>query len=224
MTGGWRRGRLLGGACAALLIGSAAAGAAAGRTVARWSFEPPSPGSNGVEGGPPAEVQKARPVDGRSGKALAFQDWSLENYLKPDPTAATRVVIAHSQTGALDPAIPFQVRAWIHPTADPIYYGGIVEKGQGYGASYRLVLLRGLRVQASLGDRHVTARSTQPLSLNEWHEVVLRAADGALILMVDGKEAARSPIPPGTKLSSTDPLIVGERFSGRIDEVELIAE
>ena len=113
--------------------------------------------------------------------------------------------------------------AWIHPTADPVYYGGIVEKGRGYGGSYRLLLTRGLKLSASVGDRHVTARSRTPLSTGQWHEVAFEADGKSLVLFVDGKEAARTPIPPGTRIDAEGPIVVGERFTGRIDEVAISA-
>jgi hypothetical protein len=169
-------------------------------------------------------VEGATEADGREGKALAFEDWSVKDYLKPDPRRATRLVVADDAGTRLNPSLPFRLSAWIYPTADPLYYGGIVEKGRGLGGSYALVLLRGLKVQASLGDRHVVARSSVPITLNAWHQVTLQASGGTLTLTIDGKEAARETIPADTKISSADPLIIGERFSGRIDEVELTGE
>jgi len=99
-----------------------------------------------------------------------------------------------------------------------------VEKGQGYGAAYRLILLRGLKVQASLGDQNIKAVSAAPVALNAWHEVTLAADGKNLTLLVDGKEAARTPIPPGLKISSTEPLLFGNRFTGRIDEISLSSD
>ena len=197
---------------------------AADRPLCKWSFEPPAPGANAIAGGPAARVEAATTADGHDGKALAFEDWSVKDYLKPDPRKATRLMVTDDAAGRLNPTMPFRLSAWIYPTADPIYYGGIVEKGRGLGGSYGLVLLRGLKVQASLGDRHIVARSSSPVTLNAWHQVTLQAAGGTLILTIDGQEAARAAIPPDTKISSSDPLIIGERFSGRIDEVELAGQ
>jgi hypothetical protein len=206
----------------ALSFAAPDAARAASRPLGKWSFEPPDAGANAVAGGPAARVEGARPAEGREGKALSFEDWSVKDYLKPDPRQATRVVVDGDK--GLNPAMPFRISAWIYPTADPIYYGGIAEKGRGLGSSYRLILLRGLKVQASLGDKHVVARSPAPLTLNAWHQVTLSAAGGVLTLTIDGQEAGRASIPPETKISSGDPLIIGERFSGRIDEVELAAD
>ncbi len=201
-----------------------AGGAAEPRLLGKWSFEPPSAQANAVAGGPAAVIEGATASEGREGKGLAFEDWSVKNYLKPDPRQATRVVITDGADGRLNPPLPFRISAWIHPTADPIYYGGIVEKGRGLGSSYRLLLLRGLKVQASVGERHIVVRSPSPLSLNAWHQVGLRAGGGTLSLWVDGQQVASAPLPPDVKLTSGDPIVVGDRFSGRIDEVELSAE
>ncbi|HEY3174399.1 MAG TPA: LamG domain-containing protein [Candidatus Polarisedimenticolia bacterium] len=202
---------------AALLCASIGLGGAEPAILSGWTFDGAQAGANSVPDGPQAKVERAVAVDGHSGKALSFEDWSVKNYLKPDPAQATRVVIPHDPK--LIPSPPFRISAWIHPTADPIYYGGIVEKGRGFGASYRLLLLRGLKVEASLGQQNVSVRSSSPISLNEWHEVVLLADSSALALMVDGKEAGRATLAPGPKIASTEPLIIGERFTGRIDDV-----
>ena len=193
--------------------------------LSKWSLDGSSTAANAVAGAPAGKVERALLVeghDGSAGKALAFSDWSVINYLKPDPAQATRVVIPHDPK--LLPSFPFRLSAWIFPTADPIYYGGIAEKGQGYGAAYRLILLRGLKVQASLGDQNIKAVGAVPISLNVWHEVTLIADGRNLALMIDGKEVAKTPIPSGLKLASTDPLLLGNRFTGRIDEVSISSD
>ena len=124
----------------------------------------------------------------------------------------------------MNPAPPFRVTAWTYPTADPVYYGGIVEKGQGYTSSYRLVLLRGLKLEGSLGDPRVSIKSASPITLNAWHEVALVTDGKSLTLMVDGAQAAQAALSAPPRPGSTDPLIVGERFTGSIDEVSLIAD
>lgn len=195
--------------------------AAAPGVIATWSFDDGG-ALNKISGGPAGKVERARPADGHAGKALVFEDWSVKNYLKPDPRVATRVVVPHD--ARLNPAPPFRVTAWIYPTADPVYYGGIVEKGQGYTSSYRLVLLRGLKLEGSLGDPRVSIKSASPITLNAWHEVALVTDGKSLTLMVDGAQAAQAALSAPPRPGSTDPLIVGERFTGSIDEVSLIAD
>ncbi len=195
---------------------------AAGPTlVSRWSFEAEAPGANAVKGAPAARVEGAVPVEGHAGKALMFEDWSVRNYVKPDPRQASRVVVPSSPVLDLTP--PFTITAWIYPTAAPVFYGGIVERGSGFGAAYRLVLLRGLQVEAALGEQHVSVRSAGPITLNAWHEVSLAADGKTLVLTVDGKEAGTVPA-PATRVSSKADLLIGERFTGRIDEVSIAAE
>lgn len=193
--------------------------------LSRWGLDEATTAANAISGAPAGKVQRALLADGHdgnAGRALAFSDWSVVNYVKPDPAKATRVVVPHDPK--LTPLYPFRVSAWIFPTADPIYYGGIVEKGQGYGGAYRLILLRGLKVQASLGDQNIKAVGQAPVSLNEWHEVSLVADGRNLALLVDGKEVAKTPIPSGLKLSSSEPLLLGNRFTGRIDEVSISSD
>ena len=190
-------------------------------TIAHWSFEKASPGANSIEGGPDALIEGAEVVKGHEGTALSFHDWSVKNYLKPDPSQATRAVVPDdsSSKGVLNPGLPFRISAWIQPIEDPVYYGGIVEKGHGFGASYRLVLLRGLHLSASIGDRHVTVRSSEPLSIGKWHKVEMMADGKDLVLHVNGKESGRAPLPGNVTMTSQAPLVIGERFSGKIDEV-----
>jgi hypothetical protein len=98
-----------------------------------------------------------------------------------------------------------------------------VEKGEGFGGSYRLILLRGLRVAGSVGARNTTVRSAEPLTLNAWHEVRLAASATSLVLYVDGKKSAETSLPSGTQAAARNDLVIGERFTGRIDEVLISA-
>ncbi len=187
--------------------------------VSRWSFEKDAPAANAVASGPAARIEKAVIGEGHAGTALAFEDWSVQDYLHPDPNRATRVVVPHDAAGGLGASYPLKIAAWIHPTADPVYYGGIIERGYGYGASFRLVLLRGLRVGANVG--RVSIRSSAPIALNAWHEVALTADGKTVTLTVDGVQAAVADLPAGERTASSDPIVIGERFSGRIDEVSI---
>ncbi len=190
------------------------------RLLSRWSFE--QDGANSVDGAPAARLEGVTGTEGHQGRGLAFEDWSIKNYLKPDPGQATRVTVPHDER--LNPKAPFRVSAWIYPTADPVYYGGILEKGLGFGASYRLLLLRGLKVQASVGRQHLSVRSQAPVALDAWHEIALVVDEGSMILQVDGREVGRASLSGGAPAGSEAPLVIGERFTGRIDEVEISAD
>jgi len=206
-----------------VIVGCVAAPVAAGPAlVSRWSFEPEAPGANAVDGAPAGRVEGAVTAEGHAGKALQFEDWSVKDYVKPDPRQASRVVVPSSPVLDLTP--PFKISAWIYPTAAPVFYGGIVERGSGYGAAYRLILLRGLQIEAALGEQHVSVRSAAPVTLNTWHEVAMAADGKTLVLTIDGKEAGRIAATATTKVTAAADLVIGERFSGRIDEVSIVAE
>lgn len=188
-------------------------------TIALWSFDKDDAGVNDVAGSPPGRVERAKAIEGREGKALEFQDWSVVDYLKPDPGKATRVVVPHDDR--LNPAAPFTITAWIYPASRPIYYGGIIEKGQGFGSSYRILLLRDMKVEGSLGAGHHAVRSPAPIEMDKWTQVSLVVDSSSLVLQLNGAEVARQPLPPDTRPASTAPVVIGERFSGRIDQVSI---
>jgi len=204
-----------------LLGGTATESPTASSLIAKWTLDDGAAVS-GVPGIPDGRVVRAARATGHAGGALGFEDWSTRNYLKPDAAEATRVVIPHDPK--LNPSLPFRLTAWIHPTADPVYMGGIVEKGQGYGASYRLLLLRGLKLEGCVGEQHVCVRSASPLALNGWHEVTLRADAKTVTLLVDGAAAGTATIETPLKLGSTEAVVIGDRFTGRIDEISISAD
>ncbi|MBI3450993.1 MAG: LamG domain-containing protein [Acidobacteria bacterium] len=190
------------------------------RTIARWLFDEGKGdvAGDGADGATNGKVIRALWADGRSGKALSFEDYSLKDYLHPKVADATRVVVPHADR--LNPAGSFTLRAVIFPTRDPVYYGGIFEKGRGYGASYRLIVLRGLMVRAEIGSALVRVTSDASLSLNAWHDVEMVFDGASVALRIDGKEVGRTPAAPGA-LNNREDAVIGERFSGRVDEVSL---
>ena len=190
-----------------------------GDVLSRWSCEKDAPTANAIASGPPIVIDKAVIAEGHQGTALAFEDWSVKDYLNPDPNRATRAVVPREAAGDLGGSYPLKIAAWFYPTADPLYYGGIVERGNGYGASFRVILHRGLRVGASLG--RVSLKSATPVTLNAWHEVTLMADGKTATLSVDGVAAAVAELPASEKPASKEAVVIGDRFSGRIDEVSI---
>jgi hypothetical protein len=190
------------------------------KPIARWLFDEGSGlvAGDGLDGSANGAIERAVWAEGRTGKALAFEDYSLLDYVRPDVSKATRVVVAHREK--LNPAGAFTLSATVQPTRDPLFYGGIVEKGRGYGASYRLVLLRGLKVRLTLGSAGDVVTSRTPLSLGSWHEIVATYDGTSLVLAIDGEEAGRRDQVKAA-MGSTADLVIGERFSGRIDRVEM---
>ena len=193
-----------------------------GAVIARWSFDEGqgSEAGDGMDGATKGKIFKATWAKGRSGGALAFEDYSLKNYLRPDVKEATRVVIPHHSR--LNITKPFTLEADIFPTKDPLYYGGIVEKGDGYGSTFRLLMIRGRKIRAAYGAGNTQITSSKPLELNAWHKLELTFDGSSLTLKVDGEiQASSGDIQP--QASSEDDVIIGERFSGLIDEVVLTA-
>jgi len=209
-------------ALSCLCVCLAAGEGAPPKIIARWLFDEGkgSVAFDGADGSTSGKIFKATWGEGRSGKALVFEDYSLKNYLKPDVGEATRVVVPHNDR--LNPPGPFTLRAVIFPTKDPVYYGGIFEKGRGYGASYRLLLLRGLKVRAQAGATLSSVTSGYPLALNAWHEVEMIFDGTSLLLRVDGKDQGKAENVKGPFTNGEEALI-GNRFSGKIDEVSLTA-
>jgi len=205
---------------ACLAWGPALAQGGGGKVLARWLFDEGSGtvASDGVDGAENGKIENAVWAEGKSGKALQFEDYSLLNYLKPDVAQATRVVAPHGDR--VNPSGPFTLRAVVYPTRDPVYYGGIFEKGRGYGATLRLVIRRGLKLRAVYGPGGATVDASSPLALDAWHEVVVKFDGSNLTLEVDGKlQGSKKGVKAGAP--SSDPVVIGERFSGKIDEVVL---
>lgn len=193
--------------------------AAEGKILGRWLFDEGkgTVASDGVDGTADGRVVRAIWTEGRSSGALEFEDYSLIDYLKPDVKKATRVVIPN--VARLNPKGPFTLRAVIYPTRDPLYYGGIFEKGAGYGAVLRLILLRGLKLRAIYGSGGKVDGSA-PISLDAWHAVEVRYDGSSLTLRMDGKEVGRAAgVEPARP--TDDKVVIGERFTGKIDEVVL---
>ncbi len=202
-------------------IGPPAEAQDAGQTLGRWLFDEGqgTVAADGVDGAANGQILNATWGQGRSSGALLFEDYSLKEYLKPDVSDASRVVVPHHDR--LNPGGPFTLRAVIYPTRDPLYYGGIFEKGEGYGASIRLMLLRGLKVRGAVGASHAAVTSAEPISLDAWHEIELVYDGSGLLLKVDGKEQGRTAGVKGPLSSGAD-VVIGARFSGRIDEIVLV--
>jgi hypothetical protein len=95
-----------------------------------------------------------------------------------------------------------------------------VEKGKGYGGCYRLGIVRGSKVRGAVGPSHASVTSAEPIKLEAWHDLQLKYEGETLTLTVDGKEQAVARNVKGP-LTCRDDLLIGERFSGRIDEISI---
>lgn len=173
-----------------------------------------------AEGEPKLEgkVVNAQWVDGKKGKALAFDDYGNE-LVKPDASKATYVTFEHND--ALVPKTKLAVSAWVMlDRENPFYYGGIVEKGDGYGAAYRLGVLRNRKIRASVGNKLLSVESPEPLSVGEWHELSMSYDGQKLVLSIDGKEVTQKE-GAVEKFENKSPLVLGTRLTGKIDEVKI---
>jgi hypothetical protein len=167
------------------------------------------------------DVVNAQWVDGQKGKALAFNDYGNE-LVKPDVKKATHVTFKHND--ALVPQSKVTITALVMlDRENPFYYGGIVEKGEGFGAAYRLGVMRNRKILASVGNKLLSVESPEPLSVGEWHELTMAYDGQKLVLSIDGEAVAQKE---GTveKFDNESPLILGRRLTGKIDEVTIVVE
>ncbi|HEV2022590.1 MAG TPA: LamG-like jellyroll fold domain-containing protein [Terriglobales bacterium] len=157
---------------------------------------------------------------GKAGTALEFHDSSAEY---PSSPKTTLVRIKHNDS--LNPHKGFDLSAtlFIDPAFAPTFSAVIAQKGEGYGCSYRLLLTEDFRLKAVAGNEHAVLESSTKLTPGKW--VTARASyDGqALKIFIDGKEDASAAIQT-TKLPSSDDIIIGKRFSGRIANVAIAIE
>lgn len=165
------------------------------------------------------EIINAKWTDGKSGKALAFVDY-VTGYSNPDPKNASYVRVKHNDS--LNPAKGFDISAVINiePSFSPTFAATIVEKGGGYGCSYRLLLTKDFKVRAVAGNEHVILDSATRLTPGKWTTLRVTYDGQSLKIYIDDKEDA-STAAQVKGLSSNDDLIMGRRFTGKIDEVKI---
>jgi len=181
-------------------------------------------GDKAVAAGEPkleGKVVKAKWVDGKNGKALQFNDFGNE-LVKPKASDATFVAFDNHDALVPKEKIAITVQVWLD-RENPFYYGGIVEKGQGFGAAYRLGVLRNRKLRASVGNKLLSVDSPEPLAVGAWHEVQMVFDGKRLALSIDGKEVAAKD---GTveKFDNKDPLLLGTRLTGKIDDLKITVD
>ena len=159
-------------------------------------------------------------MDGKAGKGLAFRDYTGD-FTKVDVTRGTVVTVPHH--AALVPAKTVTLEADVYPTARPHYYGGLIEKGVGYGSAYRLLLLKDGRARGTVGNDHLAVTGKTPLTLDAWHHLTLTFDGETLTLTVDGTVEGTVTGAPGGFVNSDD-LRFGYRFTGRLDNVSVTVQ
>lgn len=167
------------------------------------------------------EIVGARWAAGRSGKALAFKDYAADP--NPNPKNATFVRVKHND--GLVPKKSFDIAASINIDSSfaPTFAAAIVQKGDGYGCAYRLLLLKDFRVRVAAGNEHSTVESKTKLAPGSWHLLRARYDGARLMLFIDGKEEAAQEIAVKS-FANSDDLYIGVRFTGLIDEVKIAVE
>ena len=151
-------------------------------------------------------------------RALAFRDYTADEPPSQPPPQYVRV--KHSTT--LEPKTKFEISASINidPKFSPTFVAGILQKGTGYGCSYRLLLGSDLRVRVAAGKEHVNLETSRTIEKGKWTKVRATYDGRALKIFVDDKEEASQEVAI-RDFSSTDDVTFGERFTGKIDEVRI---
>lgn len=189
--------------------------------VGHWNFDEgsgnvvhDSSGKNNA-----GEIVSAKWAEGISGKALAFVDYTSE-HPSPDSKKASYVRIKHS--ASLSPTRSFDLSAAINIDASfsPSFVATILQKGEGYGCSYRLLLTKDFKVRVAAGTEHATLESTTRLTPGKWISVRASFDGQKLKIFIDGKEDA-STAAEVKNFSNPDDVIIGWRFTGKIDEVRI---
>jgi hypothetical protein len=177
--------------------------------LAHWPFdEGPGQTAKDASKGHHGTVRGAGRVKGHEGGALRFSGQQ------------TFVEVPHRP--ALNPAGPFEVSLWVSIEEPPLGYATLIEKGAGYGCSFRLLLLKNGHIRAALGNKHETVESPTAPSLNQWHKVEMIYTGRELQLKIDGLEAAKKDI-TSPALSSEFEVVIGRGLTGKIDEVKIVA-
>ena len=192
------------------------------------------------------KTQNTKWVEGIEGRALYFYDYGQATLDDPKMTIQKAakmhafVKIPHSDT--LTPQKTVDISAAIYIDIDfPQYFGTIVEKGQGYGAAYRLLLATRPRRGEGIIEREMRLRGVVGMDIGyaggresfqaavtgstrlergKWYRVRMTYDGETLRLFVDGKEDGSVKKKVKT-MANREPVIIGERFTGRIDEVKI---
>jgi hypothetical protein len=152
--------------------------------------------------------------------ALAFSDYATEN-----PPAAERSYLRVRNSGSLNPVKGFdiEVNVYIDPSFSPVFAADILEKGDGYGCSYRLLITSDFKLQAVAGNEHSALLSSTKLPLGSWFSARATYDGRTLKIYIDGKEDASIAVQTKS-LASQDDLIIGRRFTGKLAEIVVSAE
>jgi hypothetical protein len=152
--------------------------------------------------------------------ALAFRDYVTANL---PPTERSYVRVRNS--GSLNPTKGFDIAAdvYIDPSFSPMFAADILEKGEGYGCSYRLLITSDFKLEAVAGNEHSTLLSSTKLSSGRWFLARATYDGRTLRIYIDGKEDASLAVHTKS-LASQDDLIIGRRFTGKLADIVIRTE
>ena len=154
------------------------------------------------------------------GGALAFRDHATEY---PPPADLSYVRVRNSDS--LNPIKGFDIAAnvYIDPSFSPVFAADILEKGDGYGCSYRLLITSDFKLEAVAGNEHSTLLSSTKLPLGKWFSATATYDGRTLKIYIDGKEDASIAVQTKS-LASQDDLIIGRRFTGKLADIVVNTE
>ena len=168
------------------------------------------------------EIVNAKWTSGPSpgSAALAFRDYATSN----PPPAGPTYVRAKNRDG-LNPTKGFDISAnvYVDPSFSPQFAAAVVEKGEGYGCSYRLLMTSDLRVEAVAGNEHAILLSSTKLTLGKWTATRVTYDGRTLKVYIDGREDASVAVQT-RNLSSEDDVIIGKRFTGKLADIVIATE
>ncbi len=198
-----------------------AQGAVAQQGAAYWKFDEGSGNVAHDSSGNHNDgtIVKAAWAEGGSGKALAFHDYAA-GYPAKAGSESEYVLVKYSP--GLTPHKSFDVSATINvdPGFEPGLAAGIVQKGSGYGCSFRVLLRSDLHIQATVGQEHNSVVSQSAVARGKWTTIRVTYDGNQAQVFIDGKQDGSLQL-SGAKLESEEDITIGTRFTGRIDEIKI---
>ena len=169
-----------------------------------------------------AEIVGAKWTSGPSpgSSALAFRDYAADN-----PPLAEQSYVRVKNSDSLNPIKGFTIGAnvYIDPSFSPVFAADILEKGDGYGCSYRLLITPDFKLEAVAGNEHSVLKSATKLPLGKWFSAKVTYDGKTLKIYVDDKEDGSIAVETKS-LVSQDDLIIGSRFTGKLADIVVSAE
>lgn len=152
--------------------------------------------------------------------ALAFRDHASESPSLREPS-----YVRVKNNESLNPTKGFEISAnvFIDPSFSPSFAATIVDKGGGYGCSYRLLITSDFKLEAVAGNEHALLLSSTKVPLGKWFSAKATFDGRILKVYVDGKEDGSVALQT-RNLSSQEDVVIGQRFTGKLANILIITE